>query len=91
MMGLLDFCLVNFRQTIDIVVVALDTEVLGKVNDLDILWDGVLLQEGFALSVSEAEEDDIDLVKWHLIGELQVRFANESFMYIAHQIARIAL
>ena len=91
MMGLLDFCLVNFRQTIDIVVVALDTEVLGKVNDLDILWDGVLLQEGFALSVPEAEEDDIDLVKWHFIGKLQVRFADKTFMYIAHQITRITL
>ena len=40
---------------------------------------------------TETEEQNIDLVKGHLVGEAQIRLTDESFMDIAYQISRIAL
>ena len=51
----------------------------------------MLLQELFALTVSEAEKDHIHFVKGHLSSETEVCLANESFMHFADGIARIAL
>ena len=42
-LGFLDFLLVDLGQTVDIIVIALDSEVLCQVDDLDVLRDGVLL------------------------------------------------
>ena len=61
---------VYLGQTVDVVVVTLDAEVLRKVNYLDIGRYGVFLEECFALAMAKAEEDDIDLVEGHLRGEL---------------------
>ena len=50
----------------------------------------MFLQELFTLAVAEAEEDNVHLVKRHLVGKTLIGFANESFMYVAQQIASIA-
>ena len=88
---LLDLCLVDLRQAIDIVVVTLDAEVLCEVDNLHSLRNRVLLQEGLALAVAEAEEHDIDILEGHRVGKLQVGLAVESFVNLCHGIARIAL
>ncbi len=51
----------------------------------------MLLQEGLALAVAEAEEDDIHLVERHFAGEAEVRLADETFVDIADGIAGVAL
>ena len=83
--------LVDFGQTIDIIVLSFDAEVLCQINDLDMGGDGVFLQESLTLTMSEAEEDDIHLIKGHFVRELQVRLADESLVYVRHQIAGITL
>jgi len=90
-LGFLDFLLVDLGQTVDIIVIALDSEVLCQIDDLDVLGDGVLLEEGLALAMSETEEYDIHLIKRHLIGKLQISIANEPFVDIADEVACVAL
>ena len=53
--------------------------------------DGVLSEEGLALAVSEAEEEHVGLVEVIAAGEPQLTLANEALVYIADQIACIAL
>lgn len=48
-------------------------------------------EELLALAMAETEEDDVDLVERHLGSESQVGIADESFVNVADQIARIAL
>ena len=83
--------LVDFRQSVDVVVVALNAEVLREVDNLDAVGDGVLLQERFALAVTETEEDNVYLIEWHLVGKTQISVTNQSFVHVADQIAGIAL
>ena len=68
-----------------------DAEVLGQVDYLYVGRYGMLGQEGRALAVPEAEEHDVHTLERHLVGESQLRIADESFVYVAHQIARIRL
>ena len=51
----------------------------------------MFFEELFALAVTEAEENDVDLIKGHFVSKLEVGVANESFMYVADQIAGITL
>ena len=53
--------------------------------------DGMLLEELLALAVTETEEDYVDILKRHLVGEPQVCIADKAFMDITHQIARVTL
>ena len=82
MLSLQDVFLVDLWQTINIIVVALDAEVLCQVDDFYVLWDGVLFEECLALAVSEAEEYHINLIERHLIGKLQIGIANQTFVHI---------
>jgi hypothetical protein len=41
--------------------------------------------------MAETEEYNVDILEGHLIGELQVCLADESFVHIANEIASIAL
>ena len=70
--------------------ITLDAEVLSQVNNLDMGRNGVLIEELFTFSVTKTEEDDIYLVKGQGISKSQFCFPDESFMYIAQQIASIA-
>ena len=79
---LLDVLLVDFRQTIDVVVAALDAEVLCQVDYFNVLGDGVFFEESLALAVTESEEDDVNLVEGHRVGKLQIGIANESLVDI---------
>ena len=81
-LSICDIFLVNLRQTIDVVVVTFDAEILSQIDDLDVSRDAVFLEESLALAVSKAEEDYIDLVKGHLVGKLQICLANQTFMDI---------
>ena len=73
-------------------IVALNkTRILCEIDDLHMLRYGVFLKELLTLAVSEAEEYHINLIKGHLVGELQIGFTDEAFMYIADEIAGITL
>ena len=91
MLSLHDFGLVDLGQTIYIVVITFDAKVLSQIDNLDILGDGVLLEELLALAMAEAEVDDIHLVERHLIGKLQISLANQSFVDIADKVACVTL
>ena len=91
MLSALDNLFVNLRQTIDVVMVTLNAEVLREVDNLHVLGDGVLFQECLALAVAEAEEHHVNLVERHLVGKPQIGITDESFVNVAHQIARITL
>ena len=67
------------------------TEVLCQVDNLHVLRNIVLLQERFALAMTEAEEDDIHLVERHLGGKLQVGLAIQSLVNLSHQVAGVTL
>ena len=71
--------------------VALNAEVLCQIDDLDILWDGVLLEECLTLAMTKAEENNIHLIEGHLVSKLQIGLTNQAFVYIADQIASVAL
>ena len=90
-LGLADGIAMGLRQSVDVVVRAGDAEVLCQIDNLHVGGDGVLLEEGLALAVAEAEEDHVDLVERHLVGELQVGLAYESLMDVAHGVACVAL
>ena len=85
MLCLRNLFLVNLWQAIDVVVVALDAEVLCEVDNLHIGRDGMLLQKLFALAVTEAEEDHVNILKRHRIGESQIGFPDQSFMHVADE------
>ena len=74
--------LVRLRQPINIVVTALNAEILCQVNDLHVLRNAMLLEECLTLAVAEAEEHHIHLVKRHLVSKLQVRITDETFMHV---------
>ena len=71
-----DFCFVDFRQAVDIVVAPFDAEILSEVDDFHMVWDGMLFQKRLALAMTEAEEHYIYVFKGHLVGEAKVSLAN---------------
>ena len=66
MLALCDGVSVYLWQAIDIIVSALDAEVLGKVDYLHSLRDGMLVEECLALTVAETEEYHINIVERHV-------------------------
>ena len=76
-------------QAVNIVVVALDAEVLRQVDNLHACRYGVLFEESFALAMSETEEHHIDIVEWHFACELQLGVAEKAFVNVIHLVARI--
>lgn len=40
--------------------------------------------------MAKAEENSVNLIKRHLVGEVQGAVAHQPFMYVAHQVAGIA-
>ena len=89
--GSADALAVGLGQTIDVVVIATKAEVLSEVDDADVVGDGVLTEEGFALAVAEAEEEDVDVGKGHGGSEAEIGVADEAFVNIADKIASIRL
>ena len=49
------------------------------------------MEECLTLAMPKAEEDHIHLIEGHLVGELQICLADEAFVYVADEIASIAL
>ena len=90
-MCLNNLILVDLGQTIYIVVITLDAEVLCHIDNLHVFRNGVLLEESLALTMPEAEEHHIHLVERHIGSKTQVGVADESFVYIADKIACITL
>ena len=81
---------VDFGQSIYVVVTAFDAEILCQVDDFHVGGYGMFLEERLALSVTEAEEHHVNLVERHLVGKLQFGIAYESFMNITYKVACIA-
>ncbi len=71
--------------------ITFDAEILCEIYDLHVVRDGMFLEERLALTMSKAEEHDINLVERHLVSELQISIANETLVDIRYQIAGIAL
>ena len=83
---------IDFGQTIYVVVaLALEAEVLRKVDYLHMGRYLVLLEERLALAMTEAEKHYIDLVERHIGTELQVGFAIQTFVHVGYKIAGVAL
>ena len=83
---------IDFGQTIYVVIaLALEAEVLRKVDYLHMGRYLVLLEERLALAMTETEEHYIDLVERHIGTELQVGFAIQTLMHVGYKIAGIAL
>ena len=91
MLTSLDGIAMGLGQAIDIVVIALDAEILCQVDDLDIGWDLMFLEECLALAVAEAEEHHIDLVERHVGRETEIGIANQALVHIRETVASIAL
>ena len=53
MLCFLDILFIDFWQTIDVVVLTFDAEVLCQVDNLDVGRDGVFLEESLTLAVSD--------------------------------------
>ena len=84
--GLLAMCL---GQTVDIVVVAGNAEVLCQVYDAHMCRDVMLLQEGTALAMTKTEEHHVDLLPGHLAGKAEVGLAIQALVHFAHRVAGI--
>ena len=83
---------IDFGQTIDVVVaLALEAEVLRKVDYLHMGRYLVLLEERLALAMTETEEHYIDLIERHIGTELQVGFAIQTLVHVGYKIAGVAL
>ena len=83
---------IDFGQTIYVVVaLALEAEVLRKVDYLHMGRYLVLLEERLALAMTETEEHYIDLIERHIGTELQVGIAIQTLVHVGYKIAGIAL
>lgn len=82
---------VDFRESIHVVVVALDAEVLCQVHNLHAGRDVMLLKELLALAMTEAEEYDVNIVERHFARELEVGLADESFVNVIDIVACVRL
>ncbi len=92
MLRLGDSVVIDFGQTIYVVVaLALEAEVLRKVDYLHMDRYLVLLEERLALAMTETEEHYIDLVERHIGTELQVCIAIQTLVHVGYKIAGIAL
>ena len=91
MLTSLDGIAMSLGQAIDIVVIALDAEILRQVDDLDIGRDLMFLEECLALAMAEAEEHHIDLVERHVGRETEIGIANQTLVHIRETVASIAL
>ena len=82
---------VQFRQTVDEIVVGRSDAVIhGEVNDSQLFGHVVALQELLRVAVGGAEEEHVNLVQGKLVGEYQIRFAVQSFVYVGNLVAGIA-
>ena len=86
-----DGVVIDFGQTVDVVVIAGYAEVLSQVDDFHLFGNGMFLQESSALAMTEAEEHHVYIIERHLRSEAQVGIAKQSLVYVAHRIASIAL
>ena len=83
---------IDFGQTIYVVIaLALESEVLRKVDYLHMGRYLVLLEERLALAMTETKEHYIDLVERHIGTELQVGFAIQTLVHVGYKIAGVAL
>ena len=82
---------VRLGQAIDEIMLAPYAEVLRQVDNLHPRRYLVFLKELFALAVSEAEEDDVHLVEGTVEAEPQLTVADQSLVYVADEVAGIAL
>ncbi len=78
-------------QSVYVIVVSLDTEVLSHIYNLNIRWNRVFFKKSFTLAMTKTEEYHVDFVERHLICETKISLTIQSFMDITHSIACIAL
>ena len=52
-----------------------NAKILCKVDNLYILRNLMFLQKLLTLTVTKTEENDIDLVEWHLCRKVQIGFS----------------
>ena len=82
---------VQFRQAVDeVVVVALDAVVHGEVDNLQLFRYVVAFHEFLRIAVGGAEKEDVDFVQRQLVGESQVCFSVQAFVYVGDSVSGIA-
>jgi hypothetical protein len=83
---------VYLGQTVDIIVRWSGyAEILSKVDNLNILGNGVFLQESLALSMTEAEESHINLVERHFGRKFHIGLAYQTAVNIGNLVACVRL
>ena len=83
---------IDFGQTIYVVVaLALEAEVLRKVDYLHMGRYLMLLEERLALAMTETEEHNVNIFEWHIGTERQVGFAIQTLVHVGYKIAGVAL
>ena len=86
-----DAVAVQLGQAVDEVVAAVgDAEVLGQVYHAECLGQRMLLEEGAALAVAEAEEEHVDVVEGHVGAEGEVQVAVKAFVHVGHGVPGMA-
>ena len=82
---------VQLRQSVHIIIArSRKTEILRQVDNPDMCGHLVCLQELFALSVTETEEDHIYFFQWQFIRKHKVCLAVKPFMHIGNPVPCIA-
>ena len=83
---------IDFGQTIYVVVaLALEAEVLRKVDYLHMGRYLMLIEERLALAMTETEEHNVNIFEWHIGTERQVGFTIQTLVHVGYKIAGIAL
>ena len=75
----------------EIMVVSLDAVIHGEVYYLQLIGQCIALQELACLAVSGAEEEQVNLLKRHLISEHQLGLAIKACMHVCYAVAGIAV
>ena len=73
-----------------IAVIARNAKVLCKVNNPYMLRNMMLPDKRLALAMTEAEEYNVDIIKWHVGGELHVCVSIETLVYVGNIVACVA-
>ena len=82
----------DFGQTVhEVVALGAEAEVLRQVDDAHSVGHMVFCQELPALSMAEAEEENVHLAQRHCVCEAQLRVAVKPLVNVGHGVAGVAL
>ena len=82
---------VQFGQAVyEVMAVRLDAVVHRKVDDLQVLRNVVTFHELAGIAVCRTEEQYVDRVQRKLVGEDEIRFSIQAFVYVSNLVSGVA-